>query len=85
MASKMYSSVSKVVRTMNLAPGSASPMPIVVRDNGVGLPAGLDLRDSGSLGLQLVTALTEQLGATLEVTRDGGTEYRIRFVSKEGL
>jgi len=50
-----------------------------VRDNGVGLPANLDWRQAGSLGLQLVQMLAGQLKATLEVTRNGGTEFHISF------
>ncbi|HSO32076.1 MAG TPA: PAS domain S-box protein [Labilithrix sp.] len=38
-----------------------------VKDDGVGLPAGFDLRASKTLGLQLVTTLAEQLHATVEI------------------
>lgn len=52
-----------------------------VSDNGVGLPAGMDIRELNSLGLQLVTNLTEkQLWGRLEVTSDsGGTSFQIFF------
>jgi two-component sensor histidine kinase len=48
-----------------------------VRDDGVGFPAGLDFRQTDSLGLQLVCLLTEQLGGTLEMTRGPGTHWRL--------
>lgn len=49
-----------------------------VRDNGAGLPAGLDWRQADSLGLRLVQMLAGQLHATVEVvTSEGeGTEFQ---------
>jgi two-component sensor histidine kinase len=52
---------------------------LVVRDNGVGLPSGLDIRNSQSLGMQIVHALTEQLDGRLEVGTTGGTSFQITF------
>jgi len=51
----------------------------VVGDNGVGLPKDLDFRNTTSLGLKLVTTLVEQLGGTIELNRQGGTEFTITF------
>jgi two-component sensor histidine kinase len=50
-----------------------------VRDDGVGFPAGLDFRQTDSLGLQLVCLLTEQLGGTIEMARGHGTHWRLTF------
>jgi two-component sensor histidine kinase len=50
-----------------------------VADSGVGLPEGFDFRRSKSLGLQLVTVMTELLGGTIELNRDGGTTFIITF------
>ncbi len=55
-----------------------------VSDDGVGLPAGLDVRHSPSLGLRLVQMLTQQIGGTLEVGIGPGAEFRITFVPLEG-
>jgi two-component sensor histidine kinase len=55
---------------------------LVVADNGVGLPRELDLGHSDSLGLQLVSDLTEQLGGTLTLDRAGGTTITIRFPAR---
>lgn len=52
---------------------------VVVQDNGIGLPENLNLRRSGSLGLELVNSLVRQLHATLEVRRDAGTAFNIQF------
>jgi len=51
-----------------------------VRDTGVGLPEGLDIRRQGSLGLTLITDLAEkQLHGTLTVVRDAGTTFHMTF------
>jgi two-component sensor histidine kinase len=52
-----------------------------VSDNGSGLPAGVDWRNSRSLGLRLVQMLTGQIGGTVEVaTREGeGTQFEVTF------
>jgi two-component sensor histidine kinase len=50
-----------------------------VADSGVGVPEGFDVRQSDSLGVQLVCLLTEQLGGTLTVARQGGTTFTLTF------
>lgn len=57
-----------------------------VSDNGVGLPAGMDIRGLSSLGLQLVMNLTEkQLWGRLEVASDsGGAGFKIFFQKQPG-
>ncbi len=52
---------------------------LAVRDNGIGLPEGFDIARPASLGLSIVTTLVKQLGGELNVSGDGGTEFRIRF------
>ena len=53
---------------------------VVVSDNGVGIPDDIDIRNTDSLGLRLVTILAEdQLQGTVELNRDRGTEFRIIF------
>ena len=54
-----------------------------VRDNGVGLPAGLDWSQLKSLGLRLVKILASQVLGTVETTTDPGTEIKIIFPLKE--
>ena len=52
---------------------------LVVSDNGVGFPEGLDFRSTESLGLQIVADLVEQLKGTIELDRRGGTKFKISF------
>jgi PAS domain S-box-containing protein len=52
---------------------------LVVADSGVGLPPGLDFRNTPSLGLQLVNTLVGQLEGTIELLPGAGTTFRITF------
>ncbi len=51
---------------------------LVVRDDGVGLPADFDWQNCSSLGLRLIRILTEQLRGTLQVRVDHGTAVTIK-------
>jgi two-component system, sensor histidine kinase PdtaS len=51
-----------------------------VSDEGVGLPAGLEPR---ALGHGLVLALARRMGAEVDVRREGGTAFSVRFASGE--
>ncbi|MFH1568115.1 MAG: histidine kinase dimerization/phosphoacceptor domain -containing protein [Gemmatimonadota bacterium] len=51
-----------------------------VRDDGVGLPVGLEPLGSGSLGLQLVSALSAQLGGTPTWQGQPGTAFQLEFL-----
>lgn len=53
-----------------------------VSDNGVGLPQEFDVKNSGSLGLQLVEILTEQVQGKLVIDRSQGTSFQITFQAK---
>jgi two-component sensor histidine kinase len=52
---------------------------LAVRDDGIGVPEGLELRRPKSLGLQIVGTLTRQLKGNLELDRSQGTTFRIEF------
>ena len=67
---------------------------LVVGDNGVGLPAGLDWRAADTLGLKLVNLwATYQLGGSLEAEswpfdgdgRKNGTTFTVRFPKRDML
>jgi two-component sensor histidine kinase len=53
---------------------------ISVRDQGIGLPADFDIKSGKRLGMRLVTALSSQVKADLQVRRHvPGTEFLLRF------
>ena len=56
---------------------------LTVSDNGVGIPESFNSESSDSLGLQLVTILVDQLNGELEMKRNNGTEFTIRFTVTE--
>ncbi len=68
---------------IELRAGDEGQFTLMISDNGVGFPAGLDFRDGGSLGLQLVNALVDQLEGTAELDRRGGTAFKIAFAALE--
>jgi two-component sensor histidine kinase len=50
-----------------------------VQDDGIGLPEDLRPAEAKSLGLHLVSILTRQLNGDLEIRRENGTLFRVRF------
>ena len=53
---------------------------ISISDNGIGIPKDLDIRNTESLGLRLVSSLAEsQLHGQIIINRDSGTEFQINF------
>jgi ammonium transporter len=55
-----------------------------VSDNGVGLPESLDIKKAESLGLRMITNLTERsLHGKVNINRSNGTEFQIIFKEKE--
>jgi len=57
-------------------------MTVVIKDDGAGMPAGFDWRNSESLGLRLVNSLVDQLGGTIEKGTGEGTMFIITLHRK---
>jgi two-component sensor histidine kinase len=57
---------------------------LLVGDNGVGLPPGMDPRNSTTLGLQLVDDMVSQLKGSWTVEPAAGTLVRIVFPAERG-
>ncbi|HSR07776.1 MAG TPA: histidine kinase dimerization/phosphoacceptor domain -containing protein [Bryobacteraceae bacterium] len=53
---------------------------LMVRDNGVGLPPGLDWNTSPTLGLRLVRTLARQIDAEVKTSGRAGTLFSITFL-----
>jgi two-component sensor histidine kinase len=54
---------------------------LAVADDGVGLPADFNYRETETLGMQLISALINQLNGTLELEQGNGTLFKVRFIS----
>ncbi len=52
---------------------------LTVRDNGIGFPEGVDIAHTDTLGLQIISLLTDQLDGRVEVRRNGGTVFTLSF------
>lgn len=51
-----------------------------IGDNGIGIAKDVDVRNTKSLGLKLITSLTEgQLHGNIVINRENGTEFQISF------
>jgi PAS domain S-box-containing protein len=59
--------------------GEDNEIELVVKDNGIGIPDDINIHESNSLGLMLVSALISQMKARLEIVKNNGTEFRIKF------
>ena len=54
---------------------------MIVSDNGVGLPVDFDVKNCRSLGLTLVHTLIKQLRGNVDMCRDEGTRFNIKFTA----
>jgi PAS domain S-box-containing protein len=63
--------------------GPAGMLTVDVRDNGIGFPQDFDLQGSKSLGMQLVTLLTQQVKGTLDLKVGKGTTVTVTIPYKE--
>ena len=50
-----------------------------IADNGKGLPSDIELIKGKSMGMELMTALSKQLGGTLELKNEGGLKITVLF------
>ncbi|MDJ1496498.1 histidine kinase dimerization/phosphoacceptor domain -containing protein [Cytophagaceae bacterium DM2B3-1] len=64
---------------ISLKTTSPSLCQLTIKDNGIGLPAGLDIENTESLGMSLMRGLTQQLGGTFQVNSQNGVALQITF------
>ncbi len=63
---------------ISLKEGGNQELELVVNDNGVGIPEGLNPANTSTLGLKLVTNLVQdQLDGKIELDRSQGTTFKI--------
>ena len=65
--------------TVRLCFSAGDAYELMVSDDGVGMPANAEEQRTGSLGLTIIRALVQQLGATVERGTGPGTTQRIVF------
>jgi len=59
--------------------GTGDLIKVLVADDGIGFPEGLDFSKAESFGLQIVNLLVGQLDATIELDRTNGTAFTVTF------
>jgi two-component system, sensor histidine kinase PdtaS len=62
-----------------LEPPANGTYELIIQDDGVGLPRNVDIHSAETFGLQIVNLLLEQLDGSIEVARNGGTRWTVRF------
>jgi PAS domain S-box-containing protein len=69
---------------IKMRPLKAGRVELTVTDNGIGMPADVNVDETESLGLRLVSILArDQLRGTLDVKVDGGTRFKVTFPTSE--
>jgi two-component sensor histidine kinase len=64
---------------VSLLVSSADSISLSVKDDGIGIPADITVKNSPSLGLQLVYLLAKQINGTLVTERENGTKVELIF------
>ena len=64
---------------VSLMVSSTDNISLLVKDDGIGIPADISIENSPSLGLQLVHLLVKQIYGTLKMVRENGTRVEILF------
>jgi PAS domain S-box-containing protein len=59
--------------------GTGDLIKVLVADDGIGFPEGLDFSKAESFGLQIVNLLVGQLDGTIELDRTNGTAFTVSF------
>ncbi|MFW6296829.1 MAG: histidine kinase dimerization/phosphoacceptor domain -containing protein, partial [Halothece sp.] len=64
---------------LHLSQDSEGIITLVVKDNGVGFSEELDITKLDSLGMELISTLTQQIKGNLEIKQDNGTTFILTF------
>lgn len=52
---------------------------LILADDGIGFPAGFDMHESNSLGMELIHSLASQLEGELSISKEKGVRYELVF------
>ncbi|MCX6566493.1 MAG: PAS domain S-box protein [Candidatus Aminicenantes bacterium] len=69
----------KGVINIRLARAAEGTVELLISDNGVGLPDGMDFRNPSSFGFQIIKLLVDQLDAAIDLDRSNGTTFILKF------
>lgn len=72
-----YGAAPEIMVSLKSSPGGLYEL--VVEDNGVGLPATIDIYNTPTLGLQVVTMLADQLCGSVQVHCKRGSRFVVLF------
>ncbi|AXY74072.1 sensor histidine kinase [Paraflavitalea soli] len=67
---------------VSLKRGAQDHFTLIIKDNGVGLPASFDSANQSSMGMKMMRGLSGDLDGRLQVNNNNGTEIRLDFVSE---
>ena len=56
---------------------------LIVKDDGVGIKDNALAENKGTLGMQLIETLTDQLDGNIDISNDNGTSFKIQFSLKK--
>lgn len=56
---------------------------LIVQDNGIGIPAQISLDNPETLGMQIISLLTAQIGGKINLKRHRGSVIEITFQNEE--
>ncbi|HEY8897412.1 MAG TPA: sensor histidine kinase [Niastella sp.] len=69
----------KGVVHINLGYDGTDHLLLEISDNGIGLPAGMNIKQLSSIGLDMMQGLTKQLNGTFKIDSNNGLHIKIRF------
>ena len=65
--------------TVGLHESEGGMIRLTVHDDGIGIPEGIEFGHTDTLGLQIISLLTQQLDGRIDIRRDGGTTFTLSF------
>ena len=74
-----FSNLQKGEISIELIYHNNNNVTLIVKDNGIGLPDGINLTNAKTLGLQIISILVKQLNGKIEISNQKGTVYKITF------
>ncbi len=74
-----FKNISQPLINLELKRINQNQVVLIVSDNGGGLPTDFDINTSTTLGMELITALTEQINGSVDFKNENGTHFSVTF------